>query len=487
MFDRLMEHSSKGNTGKQGEPDIMFRFKDCAVMIEVKHGTEKQVKWNWRNHPCGNCSAVSDENSSDVKSYAENGAVHYLRHALDHGDLLEEKGVNIVLSVGVSFEDSGDFVAVPYYGNAETGEIFRFRPFHEAGYFANGSFDGNLDAVRETLDNGSLVSMGHDMTPFFRKARMKVEGREPFFMMLMWAMSNPDFNYVKLAECDNFDTIRDHCYNMMRKFTHSTYSDDLMKSFRPNGSNRRLVPDLKYAKLADYIDGTLKLTAYDMWYTAIRTFGLEDDYIRGRIISQKVAEYGRRNVIDIRSRYGIAATLIGRWRDADSTEPTVKAVVEDPLERLGTLSLMNLMGLRFQEEYPSMDLIPRGFTRRNIVADLVPDGSGLEEVSKAMGRCSKGEFGFFTVKRSFIKDGSPKAVEIRNRLNTKYTLRRLVGCKDFFLLVLENVPNDEDRPTQYFDGPATKPETILNKFDNTGVKFSNYKLKNGVWFRAPKR
>ena len=104
-----------------------------------------------------------------------------------------------------------------------------------------------------------------------------------------------------------------------------------------------------------------------------------------------------------------------------------------------------------------------------------------------MGRCSKGEYGIFTVKRAFIKDNSPRAIEIRNRLNTKYTLRRLVGCKDFFLLAIENTPNTTGKATQYFDGPATKPETLLNKFDNTGIKFNNYKLSNGVWLRVSKR
>ena len=487
MFDRLMEHSSKGYTGNQGQPDIMFRFRDCAVMIEVKHGTEKQVSWNWKNHPCGNCSSISEEYSDDAKNYAENGAVHYLQHALSHTELLEQNGVNVVLSIGVSFEDSGEFVAVPYYGNAETGEFFRFRPFHDACYFSSEELTDNVDGAREVLDNGSLFCLGYDLNDFFRKAKINTAGKEPFLMMLMWAMANPDFKYVKLKECDDFDTLLDNCKKMLKHFKYTEHSIDLLKTLGPKGCNRQLVPTMKYAEVAHHIDDDLKLTARDLWYTAIRSFGLEGDYVRARIISQTVTKFYRHNIIDVRSRYGIVGAWIGREREGRFTTPTCKIVLDDPLERLGALSMMNLMGLSFLEEYPSMDLIPRGFTNRSIVADFVPDGLGLEEVSKAMGRCSKGEFGIFTVKRAFIKDSSPKAVEIRNRLNTKYTLKRLVGCKDFFLLAIENVPNTTLKATQYFDGPATKPETLLNKFDNTGIKFSNYKLSNGIWLRGSKR
>lgn len=485
MFDRLMEHSSKGNTGNQGEPDIMFRFRDCAVMIEVKHGTEKQVSWNWENHPCSDSKTPSKNDSKSVKKFAENGAVHYLQHALDHKRLLDDSGINLVLSVGVSFEDSGDFIAVPYYGNAESGEIFRLRPFHLVNYFSSENFDKELDNAREVLTSGSLDGVGKNMRNYFNVHGIDFAQGRPFFMTLMWAMSNPNFKYVRLKEKNNIDTVLDYCEEFFDHFKHTIHSEALLKSFGPNGSNRGLVPELRYADIARYIDEILKLTASEFWYTAVISFGLEEDYLRAKIIAQTASKYGCGNTLDIRSNFGIISTIINKEREGKGNVCSCKMVLQDPVDRLGALALINLLGLRVQEEYPDFSYLPKNFNGRSIVADFTAEEFCLDDIGKAMTRCGKGKYGLFTIGRKAIVDKSTEATATRSKLNTKYTLERLVGCKGFFLVVLKNEPNDRGKATQYFDQHRLKPNALLDKFDKAKIEFNNYKLKNGVWYRPP--
>lgn len=257
----LMADASKNKTNKIGIPDIMFRFRDCIVMIEVKHGTGKQVEWDWNQHPCRDDILVFDLDKDTVKKNAENGALHYLQHALNHREELLAEGIDIVLSVGASFDDDGGFIATPYYADATTGRIQRLHQFSRAFYFQPEVLEHNIEYMRRRLrsgerDEGAWSDIRHHLDTM----GIQPYGRNAVpIMCLLWAMSYPRFIGSRLDRSNTFDTVLDYCQDMEDHFAKDEYKG-IIGSFRTGGENADLIPKLDLAGIERFIESETHIT-----------------------------------------------------------------------------------------------------------------------------------------------------------------------------------------------------------------------------------
>ena len=93
---------------------------------------------------------------------------------------------------------------------------------------------------------------------------------------------------------------------------------------------------------------------------------------------------------------------------------------------------------------------------------------------------SKGYAGIFTLSRDQIVGTDGHLTEIRKKLNSEYTLRQLVGCRSFFMVIIENTPNQSGF-TKFSDNPRTNLDNLLTKYRSHQLSFGNRKLRNGSW------
>lgn len=154
---------------------------------------------------------------------------------------------------------------------------------------------------------------------------------------------------------------------------------------------------------------------------------------------------------------------------------------DDPLETLAALAQLNLFGCKHHRIVGTDDRKGIGLRRRCAVGDLTHYDDGLERMEDAMKLVSNGCLGIFAISREQAISTSAKSIGIRNGLNSKYTLRQLVGCRSFFLAVIERTPNTDGRTTRFSDGPRTSPDNLLAGYQGRNLSFGNRKLEEGIW------
>jgi len=480
LFEKALEHASKNGKGDIGKPDIMFRQGNVMVMIEVKHGMDKQVQWDVSTHPCrcefSTGSNPLTSNVEAVKNCAENGAMHYLLHVLEHKDLLAKKKVKTVLSVGASFDDSGRYTAVPYYGDAETGACCNFGPFSSADYFRADRFRNNVKAARARLEGTEDYS--EQIARMREIVAAHVEpGDEVFAMILLWALAAPGFRMQKLSREQPFDDVLDRCMKMISGFGSYPNASYVLQSFKSDGANRRLVPSLDYIRLAERIKEQVRAPPTRFFSIAVESFGLTSAVDRAKIMASCFTDSCVERIADFGSPYGLPGLISA---NQTGTEENLMLLEDEPLAELRMLAMLNLYGVKQQNLYSSTDWVRKKIPKC-VVADLTRADDPLSRVRSIMIKVSQGKLGVFAVDRNAITSDAPKDVNSRKFLNTSYTLKKLIGCKDYVVIAIERSPNAKGtKQTKYVCGQH-HPETHIKSIQKGGIKFQSGRLNNGVW------
>lgn len=482
LFETALEHASKNGKGDIGKPDIMFRQGSVMVMIEVKHGMDKQVQWDVSTHPCrcefSTGSNPLTSNMEAVKNCAENGAMHYLLHVLEHKDLLAKKKVKTVLSVGASFDDSGRYTAVPYYGDVGTGACCNFGPFSSADYFRADRFRGNVRAARARLegteDYSEQIAMMREIV-----AANAEHGDDVFAMVLLWALAAPGFRMQKLSREQPFDDILDCCIKMISGFGSSHTALYVPHSFKSYGENRHFVPPLDYYQMAERIRDNVRAPPTRFFSIAVESFGLVPAVDRAKIMASCFNDACVERIVDFGSPYGLPGLISA---NQTGTEENLMLIEDEPLAQLRMLAMLNLYGVKQQNLYSSTDWIRKKIPKCAI-ADLTGTDDPLTRIRSIMVKVSKGKLGVFAMDRKAIISDAPKDVDSRKFLNTSYTLKKLIGCKDYVVIAIERSPNSKGtKLTKYVSGQH-HPETHIRSIQKGGIKFQSGRLNNGVWIR----
>ncbi len=421
-----------------------------------------------------------DLDKDAVKKNAENGALHYLQHALNHREELLTENIDIVLSVGASFDDDGGFIATPYYADATTGRIQRLHQFSRAFYFQPKVLEYNISYMRKRLrsgerDNGAWSDIRHQLNT------MRIQPYERNvvpIMCLLWAMSYPRFIGSRLDRSNTFDTVLEYCQEMEHHYTKDEYKE-IIGSFRTGNENAYLIPALDLARIERFIESETHITPFDYWKTAIQTFGLTEYFVRGRMIASALSGMDFEGIVDVDDPYGLSGTVV--LSDLKLREDRLVYMRDDPLETLTALAQLNLFGCKHHRIIGTDDRKGIGLRRRCVIGDLTHYDDGLERMEDAMSVVSKGCFGIFTISREQAMSTTARSIGIRNGLNSRYTLRQLVGCRSFFLAVIEKTPNTDGGTTRFSDGPRTSPDNLLAGYQERSLSFGNRKLKEGIW------
>jgi len=484
LFNNALEHASKNGNGDMGKPDIMFRYGDVMVMIEVKHGTDKQVQWDWRIHPCRSSfnieSSALTSNISAVKSCAENGAVHYLKHALKNKNNLFQNEIRTILSIGASFEDSGQFTAVPYFVDVVTEQGNRFDPFNDAGFFQEQNFRKNLRMARDRINGDEDYSAQIvKMREIVSKCSGKQEVKPVYVMTLLWAMAAPTYREQTLEKGNTFDAVLTYCKDMTDNFGKFPCAKNVLQSFMSNNENDGLVPDCDFYGMAKLVAKNIGLQPTNYFSIAIGSFDLYSRYVMARLVAICLENVVTGRVVDMGSPYG----LFGIYSAIQTnTEEKLVLLEEEPVKQLEHLAMLNLYGIKEQNVYPDLSQIKSKLSKC-VVADLTDYDNPLKHVRSIMKRVSQGMYGVFTVDKKTITSNDPDNVDSRKMLNSSYTLRKLIGCKEFFVIAIENTPNHSGRKlTEYICGQY-QPETHLKNIENGRFKYKRGILSNGNWIK----
>lgn len=485
LFEKALEHASKNGKGDIGKPDIMFRQGDVMVMIEVKHGLEKQVQWDGSTHPCSCSFSIGSDplasGTAAVKNCAENGALHYLRHALKHKDLLASNNIRTVLSVGASFEDSGEFVAVPYYGDTGKEECVKFSQFDNARYFGEKAFRGHLAAARARLDGTEEYSQQLQLV-----RRLFAEHPEwkkidiTRFMTLLCATAVPGFRSDRLRRDRQFDGILEYCMGLSHTLApEQTYARNLLKSFKSGNENEALIPPMDYAAVADSIVKQANIPPALYFPIVVDLYDIHPEVNRAKIMGYCFNDYKPERIVDVGSPFALPGIMSAL---ATKTAGTLAFVGDDPFDQLAALSMMNLRGLKGQNIFSGMDMVGRKLTKC-VVCDLTGVPDPLARVSSMMKKVSAGKRGVFAVDRSAIASTAPHETELRRYLNSAFTLKKLIGCKDCVIIAIQKEPNHGSRQTKYISGQYQLATHVKSIEKGNGIKFQSGKLNNGVWIK----
>lgn len=89
-----IDKALKESISKQGQfggnyPDMKLLIKDLPIMIEIKGGFDKLIKFNIKTHSVDLSSFIN------IKSYAVNGAIHYANNIVSNSNYKECLAVGI--------------------------------------------------------------------------------------------------------------------------------------------------------------------------------------------------------------------------------------------------------------------------------------------------------------------------------------------------------------------------------------------------------
>lgn len=484
LFEKALEHASKNGNGEIGKPDIMFRQGSVMVMIEVKHGTEKQVQWDWSTHPCNTALSIKSDTAA-VKACAENGAMHYLLQVLGHKELLAQNRVRTVLSIGASFDDDGSYTATPFYGDVETGAHIRSAPFDGDRFFGKTVFRDNVRAARAKIGGLEDTAAMHASLKgiFDGHPDWLNENARAFILTLMWAMAMPKFSWQSLDKDHPFDDVLGYCIDMCRNLRAARYHDAVgfLKTFMSDGEIRNLVPPLDYAEIAKAIMEQADVPCTKFYAVSVKLFGLAPALDRAKLMAALLAGSEPVRVVDKGSPCGLPGIESAA---RTGTERSCALVGKGSRRQLEMLAMLNLYGIKEQNVYPSIGDVGCKLPK-TVVADFteMPAYQQLPEVSRTMRSVGKGMLGVFAVDQRAISSTIIKDVEKRKELNSKYTLKKLIVYKGFAVMAVENTENPNgNKQTKYICGQS-QASTLVKNAERGGLKFSSGKLNNGVWMR----
>ena len=122
---------------------------------------------------------------------------------------------------------------------------------------------------------------------------------------------------------------------------------------------------------------------------------------------------------------------------------------------------------------------------KTVVADIarMVSGKQMAEARRMMRNVGQGRLGVFAVSRDAISSTAKEDVDARELLNSKYTLRKLIVCKEFAVMAVEKTENPNGtKMTKYICG-RSQASTLVRNLGGSGLKFQSGKLNNGVWMR----